>query len=286
MTAVTLPARQLILDLLATLRRGTMPVGALVEAGGLFGIPDGAVRVALARLLTAEEVARDERGRYRLGVGAAALERRVRSWRDLDRATRAWDGGWLAVHHAPSPAAQRRHHGRGREKALRLLGFKAFDTTLALRPDNLRADVHQVRDELHALGLPAGDLVATLRNLDPVSDTRARSLWDVVRLRRGYVQHLRDLAASTERLATLPVERAMVESFLLGRGVIHDLVLDPLLPDDVCPVAPRHELLAALRRYDRLGRSAWADFLRRFDVPHIRTPLDGGLGLESHRLAV
>src|SRR6185369_11769610 len=106
--AVSPTAKSLILDLLSTLRRGTMPVGALVEAGELFGIPGNNVRVALARLLAAGQVARDERGRYRLGATAEPVERRVRSWRELDRATRAWDGTWLAIHHGLSRVQRRR----------------------------------------------------------------------------------------------------------------------------------------------------------------------------------
>jgi phenylacetic acid degradation operon negative regulatory protein len=278
--------RTLILDLLSTLHRGTMPVGALVEAGELFGIPGNTARVALARLVAAGHVVRDERGRYRLGEKAAPVERRVRSWRDLDRITRSWTGSWLAVHVAVSTNGRRRRDGRGRERALRLFGFQALEPGLLVRPDNLRAGVDEVRRELRALGLPERDLVFELRALDPQAETRARKLWDVDRLRTAYRNWLRELADSEGRVVALPAERAMVESFLLGREVIRDLVLDPLLPDAICPAAERQALVAALRRYDRLGRAAWAGFLRRFDVPHIRTPLDGPHAAEPERLAV
>ncbi|HSP97793.1 MAG TPA: PaaX family transcriptional regulator, partial [Candidatus Dormibacteraeota bacterium] len=61
-------ARGLVLDLLSTLRSGSaMSVGALVEAGALFGISENNVRVTVARLLASGHVARDERGAYRLG---------------------------------------------------------------------------------------------------------------------------------------------------------------------------------------------------------------------------
>jgi hypothetical protein len=29
-----------------------------------------------------------------------------------------------------------------------------------------------------------------------------------------------------------------------------------------------------MRVYDEVGRRCWADFLARFDVPHMRTPTD------------
>lgn len=279
---MTPPGRSLILDLLSTLRRGTMPVAALVEAGALFGIPGNAVRVALARLLATGQVARDERGRYRLGAGAEPVERRVRSWREVDRATRPWDGAWLAVHQGASRGERRRADGRGRERALRLLGLRVLQPGLAIRPDNLRAGVHQVREELYGLGLPAGDLVVELRGFDPAAEARARRLWDAAALRRGYRQRLRELAAGEQRVQKLPIEQAMVESFLLGRSIIRDLVLDPLLPDAICPGDERQALVDALRRYDRLGRTAWAGFLARFDVPHVGMPLDGA----HERLAI
>jgi len=64
-------AKSVILDLLSTLRRGSMPVRALIEAGALFGFSGNHVRVTLARLRRSGLVERDERGRYRLGASAA-----------------------------------------------------------------------------------------------------------------------------------------------------------------------------------------------------------------------
>ena len=289
--AVSPTAKSLILDLLSTLRRGTMPVGALVEAGALFGIAGNAVRVALARLLASGYVARDQRGRYRLGAKAAPVERRIGSWREVDRATRPWPGSWIAIHQVGGAASPRRAEARGRERALRLLGFRSLASGLFLRPDNLRDGAAAVRSEARELGLPETDLVFALHALDPADDARARSLWDVRALRASYRAQLRQIEESEARLGRLPAERperaeeAMVETFLLGGSIIRGLVLDPLLPDAICPGDERRSLVEALRRYDRLGRTAWAGFLRRFDVPHIRTPLDSHLAVAPERLA-
>jgi phenylacetic acid degradation operon negative regulatory protein len=78
----------------------------------------------------------------------------------------------------------------------------------------------------------------------------------------------------------------MVESFLLGGRVLRQLVLDPLLPEAILPVAERQHLVEAMRRYDRFGRGAWAGFLGEFDVPHLRTPVDTRMAAEASRLAV
>ena len=56
--------RSLALDLISTLRGESMPVGALVAAGALFGIPENGMRVAITRLLG--------RGRASRATSAAA----------------------------------------------------------------------------------------------------------------------------------------------------------------------------------------------------------------------
>jgi phenylacetic acid degradation operon negative regulatory protein len=93
-------------------------------------------------------------------------------------------------------------------------------------------------------------------------------------LRRSYRRSLADLAASTRRLGTLAAERAMVESFLLGGRVIRELVLDPLLPEEICPGDERRALVESLRGYDRAGRLAWATLLARWGLPSRRAPVD------------
>ena len=264
-------AKTLILDLLGTLRQGSaMPIAALVEVGETFGIGGNALRVAVARLTASGRIVRDERGRYRLGERVRAVGRRVRSWRDLANRTRPWRGGWVSVHAAPTGRAAHRH----RVRALRLFGFTHLRGELWVRPDNLTERVGAVRDELRALGLPEEDIVAGLHELDAATEQRARGLWEVASLRHGYRRSLADLESSRARLPRLSVEDAMVESFLLGGRVVRELVLDPLLPDEICPGDERRALVECLRDYDRAGRLTWTALLERWDVPSLRVPVD------------
>lgn len=275
-------AKSLILDLLSTLRPGAvMPVGVLVEAGGLFGLSDNNIRVSAARLLAAGQIARDERGCYRLGERAVPISRRVRSWRELDRRTRRWGGGWIGVEVVRSG----RKDGRARGRALSLMGLAPLRESLWLRPDNLVGSVDAARAELGSLGLPDADLVFAVSNLDPSAERRARKLWNVEELRRSYRDLLADLAAGAERIAGLAVEDAMVESFLLGGRALRQLLRDPLLPEEICPATERSRLLEAMRRYDRLGRLAWAELLKRWGVPYLTAPLDGRIESRRARLA-
>lgn len=278
--AEAVPARSLILDLLSTLRRGSMPVRALVEAGALLGVAEGSVRVALTRLLADGRVERDERGSYRLGAGAQAVAERVAGWRRLEERVRPWDGAWLAVL-AAAPAARRPAPGRGgrpgrrgHARALRLLGFRELARGVAVRPDNLAGGIEAVRGELARLGLPPGAIVAALRGLDAVTEARARGLWDAEALVAGYRRGVRALDTSQRRLASRSEADAMVESFRLGGAWLRQLALDPLLPEPIVPAGERAALVAAMRRYDEAGRACWAPFLARHGVRHRRAPAD------------
>jgi phenylacetic acid degradation operon negative regulatory protein len=227
-----------------------MPVSALVEAAALFGIEANAQRVAVARLLASGQIARDLRGHYRIGAAAAPVDRRVLGWRRAEDATARWQGGWWLVRGGRLPPA-RAPGRRRRGQALRLLGFAPLARDLALRPDNLRAELGPLRAELALLGLEPDALLVRASELDPDADARARGLWSRDDLERGYRRSLAALAASEARLARLPEAKAMVESFLLGGRVIRQLVLDPLLPEPLAPEALRRDLaLVALEVRD------------------------------------
>jgi phenylacetic acid degradation operon negative regulatory protein len=262
-----------------------MPVRALVEAGALFGLDENNVRVALARLLAAGLVERDERGRYRPGARADAVGGQVARWRRAEEALRPWDGGWVGVVGAPARASAR-HAKLGPVRALRFLAFRALVPGLHVRPANLAGGVVGVRGQLQALGLPAEIPVVGLRDLDQATEARARALWDTATLRAAYRTTSAALARSERRLPRLPPARAMVESFLLGGRAIRQIVLDPLLPEPLVPSAERAALIAAMGRYDRVGRACWAGFMRAFEVlPEPRAPVDLRLGAEEGAIA-
>jgi phenylacetic acid degradation operon negative regulatory protein len=282
---VTPTAKSLILDLLSTLRRGTMPVSALVEAGGMFGIAENGTRVALSRLVASGKVERDERGRYRLGAGSQPIAAHVTSWRNLEQRTRRWGGGWVAVFQGAQVLRPGSRARRRRERARRLLGFRLLFAGLHVRPDNLQGGAEELRRQLGALGTPPGDLVCELRGLDAAVQARARCLWDGLAIRRAHAGLLGELERSAERLPRLRAQEARVESFLLGGRVIRQLALDPLLPEAIAPGRERGTLIRAMRRYDRLGRAAWTGFLAEFDVPHRGAPADTRMGAGVDRLA-
>jgi len=274
---VDLTARKLILDLLTTVRRGAMPVRALVEAGELFGFAANNVRVSLSKLTSEGRVDRDERGRYRLARTTAVLAQRLRGWRRLEEQRRAWRGGFIAVH--------RSRRGRGAvrarsDRALELLGFRELERGLHVRPDNLVGGVAGARERYAALAAGGGaaaasepqdgTLVYGMLDLDPATRARAEGLWVPDVLFAGYRHWVERLAASRDRLPSLSPEAAMVETFLVGGGAVRHLQFDPLLPVELLDPKPRQDLIEAMRSYDELGRLQWAPFLNRHEVPSFR----------------
>lgn len=272
-------AKSLVLDLLSTQREASTPVRALVAAGAIFGLGENNVRVALARLLQRGLVERDERGRYRLGRSAEAVRSRVAGWRQPQARLRSWKGAWIAALGAPGSRGRSATRSR---RAMRWLGMRELSPGLHVRPDNLKGGVDAARDDLRGLGLDASFTVARLDGLDPEREREARALWDVDALQRGYRASRTALARSAERLASLDVEAAMVESFREGGRVIRQIVLDPLLPEEISPASDRDALVRALRAYDKLGRSCWAAFMARHEVPHLRHPVDLRVAEAAH----
>lgn len=276
-TDARVSARSVVVDLLSTMPpRYRVAVGALVRGGVVLGIGENPVRVALARLRSRGLVESDERGLYRLSPAAQPINREVRSWRSIERATRPWNGAWLAVETSGLPRGTR-NTARQRERALRILGFETLTPALRVRPDNLVGGVAAVRERLAALGHEPAPFVCGLADLDPATDAHARSLWDSRSLAAGYQELRARLVASAERLPSLCAEEAMAESFWLGGEAIRRIVLDPLLPGEIVDTRARRALVAEMRRYDRIGRRFWRSWAGE-SVELANTPADvGGL---------
>lgn len=275
-------SKSLILDLLSTMPvRRAVPVGALVRAASIFGIGENSIRVALARLRARGLVESDERGLYRMGTAARAVNRQVRSWRRIEEEVREdWDGSWVGVQHARAPD---RSAARRRVTALRLMGFRAFSGLLHVRPNNLVGGVAAVRERLAALGDGEGAPVFAVSELDADSDRRARSLWDAAGLEKAYQATIVSLERSAARLARLPQASAMAEAFRLGGDAVRQIVLDPLLPAPIVDTEKRRALVETMRRYDELGRSFWTGWAGEA-VELEQTPGDGS-GLAAAALA-
>ncbi|MBE7481193.1 MAG: PaaX family transcriptional regulator [Polyangiaceae bacterium] len=266
-------AQSLILDLLSAVGGRPVPVRALVRAAAVFGIEENALRVALARLLSAGKLEQAERGAYGLSSRSRAVQDHVTSWSTLHERVVAWRGGWVAVHVGALGRAQR-SAVRRRERALEFLGCAELDPGLWLRPDNLAGGVGATRRALRELGLDGAALVARLEELEPASERRARSLWDGRALERAYHETRRELEQSGARLDALPLEQAVAECFVFGGKAIRQLAFDPLLPEPIVSADARQALVSEMRAYDRAGRRVWRRFMRAEGAPALESVLD------------
>ena len=198
-------------------RRGAMPVRALVAAGGLFGIRENSVRVALARLLADGLIERDERGAYRLGPRAAG---RLAPGRVVARPRRAGCGRGTAAGSACTRrgcAAPPRSRLRRHRRALDWLGFRE----LAPRASRSGPTTWPTAWPASASGSPRSgssrrrrsspSTISTRRPSAPRGGSGRSARWWRATARRDCA-----LERSERRLPALPEARAMVESFQLG----------------------------------------------------------------------
>jgi phenylacetic acid degradation operon negative regulatory protein len=266
MRAVT--PKSMVLDLLRVAPRArAVPIRGLVELGALFGFHGNAVRVAVARLMSAGLLESDERGSYRLTERATPVSRIVDEWRLGEARRREWTGDWLAIWQPRrAPRADRRRS----QRAMQRLGFAEGLDGMWVRPDNLAASRDELERRLGDLGLGRGSELFTAREPSDALTARWRTLWPTDDLVAGYESALRDLARSAARVEKMPRDAVLVETFMLGGDAIRVLATDPLLPEQIMTGTERHALTRAMIEYDELGRAAWAQ--RLADAPLEQAP--------------
>ncbi len=210
---------------------------------------------------------RDERGRYRLGERALAIGRRVRSWRDRRIARgRGAGAGWRCTRRRRGA----RSSGTGARPAP--VRLRALRPGLWVRPDNLASgSTTCVASWLRSACPPAtwsqparpGRVDGAARP-PPVGRSA---------LRRSYRRSAPRSppagppAAAGARGGHGGVVRSRRPR--PARAGARSAAARGHLPAD-----ERDALLEQMRRYDRLGRLAWATLLQRFDVPSLRSPVD------------
>ena len=253
-------ARELLLRLLLVADGGQLPAWEAVKGCALFGISENNARVALTRLVTAGLVEAAGRGVYRLGPRGRVLGQQVRAWRHAEQHARAWSGQWVAVH-AAALGRTDRPALRVRQRALALAGLRELEPGLFVRPDNMAGGVEVLRERLYALGLSRQAAVFQAAQFGEEREARARRLWNVALLERGYASGLQKLERSLARLPRLAPDSAAREAYLLGDEGIHQLVFDPMLPQPLVDVELRRAYAEMVKRYDEAGHQAWRRFM-------------------------
>lgn len=252
--------KNLILNLLLANDGAPLSAADAVGSCALFGIRENSVRVALVRLGAAGLIASAGRGAYRLGPQAADLAEALASWRISESRVCDWHGAWIMVSTGHLGRSDRTAL-RTRQRALALLGFKALDDTLHVRPDNLIGHAPVVRERLRKLGLELDAPVFAATDLPPELDARARTLWQGEALNSAYRQTRQKLQAWLARADELEPEVAARECYLLGNEAIRQLVFDPLLPEPLVDTAERRAFASTVLAFDEAGHRIWRERL-------------------------
>jgi phenylacetic acid degradation operon negative regulatory protein len=193
-----------------------LPVAQLVRLTSLFGISENRARVALSRMVAADEVVTDGTGRYRLA--GHLVERQSRQSISRAGATAPYAGTWWAVIVTTSGSSAEVRTARRRALAFNRLA--ELREGIWMRPDNVA--IHLASDYRHDFE------VMTAQPADPTE--LAARLWDLPAWSTQAEQLLSALAA-------LPptVPEALAPGFELSAAVLRHLQADPLLPSELLP---------------------------------------------------
>jgi len=256
----TLNARQLILKLLTVANHGILTISEALRAGELFEISENNIRVTIARLTKSNLVEIIERGSYRLGSKGLKLGSDVASWRSIEDRLVEWDGSWIVAATGGLPLSNRKDL-RARIRALTMLGMLELNSTLYIRPNNLRGGVIAVRDRLSNLGLGSDAAVFLASEFDPKRQKRALNLWKDKVATISYDKHTTLLNSWLNKVDDLQLKTAARESYLLGDEAIRRIIFDPLLPAPFVDEESRNDFIETMKRFDDIGRKIWAKFL-------------------------
>ena len=218
-------ARSVVLSVLLGAHPACATAAELLRLTADFGIKETALRVALTRMVSAEDLVRSDDG-YRLS------ERLLRRQRRQDAAlcpvTRDWDGTWQVVV-VTGVGADARDRAALRT-ALQHSRFGELREGVWLRPDNLAAE----------LGVEIGRRARVLRARDDSPAELAAVVWDLQAWRQTGRLLLRDM----DRAGDIPGR------FTVAAAIVRHLLTDPVLPAELLPADwPGDDLRAAYTEF-------------------------------------
>jgi len=206
-----LNARSVVLSTLLGYHPPALPVSALVRSGGLFGIAEGAIRVALGRMVVDGDLIASNRT-YRLTKRLIARQRRQDD--SCSPRTRKWDGDWEmeVVTAPPRPLADR----VALRRSMADLRLAELREGVWMRPANL------IRDR-HATALEQCTFFRSRLQEDP--ELFVRTLWDLDTWAADARGLHHEIGSTT----------SLVEGFLFATAVYRHLRRDPVLPPELLP---------------------------------------------------
>lgn len=262
--------KKLILGLLLAGRGTPLSVRDAIRACALFDLTENNVRVTLVRLSAEGLICSAERGSYQLGPAAEGMADDIGSWREAPARLRPWKGRWLLLLGRNGKGGGNGGNGGGGRRAQReraraygLTGLRELEPGLLARPDNLAGGAQGLRQRLRGLGLAEPGLLCSAQDLDEAREQALHALWDRSELDATYRRETTRLQAWMERRATLELETAARESYLLGAEAIRRVVFDPWLPEPLVDPAARQSYFDAVLAFDAAGQQVWQQLYDR-----------------------
>ncbi len=253
-------AKRLILSLLSQPNLRNIEIKQLIKWGDLFGHDSSTIRVEAGRLTKQRILDNHQRGMYSIGKEGIFLQRTAAGWRTIQNRIGPWQGDWLCLHIA--------HLGRShkptvrmRDRAFHLMGFKKLVAGLWCRPNNFIAPLRDTYERLVELGLEPDAILLKMDKALLTPQHNPLTLWPRCVTEKQYRRVINVLTHSQNRLNQLDQTAAMRESFLVGEYAIRQINADPLLPDEMINTDLRHQMITAMKAYDRYSHPLWVQFL-------------------------
>ncbi len=251
--------KSLVLSMLQAPNGKAMPVKTLVSIGQIFGFTGNTIRVTTTRLLREGTIESDVRGLYRLSQKGARFSRFIDRWKKGEGRLREWDGCWLCFLMPKNLSKQQVQTGRVSD----FLGFREGLPHLWVRPDNLSIEYTEIDALLSQIGrIENGEMFVARQFSEKLTEKWQSYLWPVKKLLQTQKVFLDKITKSTDRIEKMPLENALVESFLVGSEAVQLLIMDPLLPEEMMDSSLRVKLTNAMLAYDEIGKQIWS---KRFE---------------------
>jgi phenylacetic acid degradation operon negative regulatory protein len=254
-----LSARSVVASTLLGCHPPELPTRALVQMGALYRIPEGTLRVALSRMLSAGELEAVDGG-YRLtGALLGRQARQEEGWRPV---LREWNGTWvMAVVVSTGRSAADRAELRAAMAALRIAELREG---VWLRPDNL--DPQRLAPAWAVAAAQCRWFDTRLPGGAPAAARVVSELWDLAAWARRAERLRREMGRLVERVEAGD-HAALGPTGLVSAAVLRHFVHDPLLPPHLLPPAwPGESLRIEYARFNTALRrlfAAWSREQRR-----------------------
>lgn len=248
-------AQNLVLDILYCFRYRPIDPSAIVRINRLFGFSEPATRMAVSRLKQSGILEQDGRGRYYVGTSGRFLADIFQDWPSQLTKIVPWQGGWI-IALVDSGLKEPVRRAR-RNRALVLRGFQALREEILVRPNNWRGGLDSLRQDMESFGVAHDVTLCAAQEFDQSSENALLHLWDKPEQESRYLAAIKLLESSEKMFPDLETGDVVLESLKVGGALTRQILLDPLLPDQMINADLRRKVIQKFADYANLAVPHW-----------------------------